>query len=73
MTDVKRWLQALIWAAVAVLVVAELIDGLEVSRRRVAQAVTARWSRFERNERRRARRSEMAALASRLRPGHDRR
>jgi hypothetical protein len=65
-TDVKRWLQALLWAGVAVLLVAELVDGVKSAGRRLTQVVDARWARFERRERTEARRSQIAALASRI-------
>jgi len=63
---VKRWLQALLWAGVAVLLVAELIDDLRLLRGRLGHHVTSWWTRVERRERRGARHTQMAALARRI-------
>jgi hypothetical protein len=63
---VKRWLQALLWVGVAVLLAAELIDDLKLLRGRLAHHVTSWWTRVERRERRGARHTQMAALASRI-------
>jgi hypothetical protein len=63
---VKRWVRKLLWAGVVLLLMAELIDDLKISQRRLAHVASSWWARLERRERRHARRSEIAVLASRL-------
>jgi hypothetical protein len=63
---VKRWVQAVLWAGVVLLLVAELIDDVKISHRRITHVASSWWARLERRERRHTRRSEIAVLASRL-------
>jgi hypothetical protein len=67
---VKQWAQVMLWVGLVVLLIAELIDELKTSRRRLSHLASSWWAGIERRERRHARRSSTAALASRIQRRH---
>jgi hypothetical protein len=63
---VKQWAQVMLWVGLVILLIAELIDELKASRRRLSHLASSWWAGIERRQRRQARRSSTAVLASRI-------
>jgi hypothetical protein len=59
---------AVIYAAIAALAAVEVVDEIRQRRRRAARWLVERWIRLEHEDARRARLTEIAVLATRLRP-----
>jgi ribosomal protein S18 acetylase RimI-like enzyme len=62
--DITRVFQAALWLGVAALLIAETIDRLRTSRRRLARLLAERWADIEHREESRARRAKIAQLAA---------
>jgi hypothetical protein len=64
----RRRGQVVLWALVALLIAAEVLDDARVLSRRLAHLATSWWARLERRERRHVRHSQLAAVARRIDP-----
>jgi hypothetical protein len=73
----RRRGQVVLWALVALLLAAEVLDDVRVLTRRLGHLAISWWARLERRERRHVRHSQLAAVARRIdprpSPAHDRR
>jgi len=64
----RRRGQLVLWALIALLIAAEVLDDARVLSRRLAHLATSWWARLERRERRHVRQSQLAAVARRIDP-----